>query len=89
MRLTGKTILITGSTDGVGKRVAERVGAMGARVLVHGRDAVRGDRLVADLQRAGASAEFYPADLASLAEVRRLAGDKLDGDGTQPQLPHT
>ncbi|MPZ56437.1 MAG: SDR family NAD(P)-dependent oxidoreductase [Rhizobiales bacterium] len=84
MRLDGKTILITGSTDGVGQRVAERLGAMGARALVHGRDHGRGARVVDDLHAAGAEAIFYPADLASLAEVRRLADtirndhDRLD-----------
>ena len=74
MRLDGKTILITGSTDGVGRRVAQRLGAMGARVLVHGRDRVRGERLVEELRAGGAAAAFYQADLASLAAVRRLAG---------------
>ena len=73
MRADGKTILITGSTDGVGRRVAERLGGMGARVLVHGRDAVRGEAVVNALRAAGAEAKFYQADLASLAEVRRLA----------------
>lgn len=72
-RLDGKTCLITGSTDGVGRRVAERLGDMGARVLVHGRDRARGASVVEGLRAAGAEAEFYPADLASLAEVRRLA----------------
>ncbi|RVA01887.1 3-oxoacyl-ACP reductase, partial [Mesorhizobium sp. M7A.F.Ca.CA.002.05.1.1] len=37
MELKDKTILITGSTDGVGRVVAQRLGAAGARVLVHGR----------------------------------------------------
>jgi NAD(P)-dependent dehydrogenase (short-subunit alcohol dehydrogenase family) len=73
MRLDGKTILITGSTDGVGRRVAQRLGGMGARVLIHGRDKARGAEVVDDLRAAGAEAAFYPADLASLAEVRRLA----------------
>jgi NAD(P)-dependent dehydrogenase (short-subunit alcohol dehydrogenase family) len=73
MRLDGKTILITGSTDGVGRRVAQRLGGMGARVLIHGRDKARGAKVVDDLRAAGAEAAFYPADLASLAEVRRLA----------------
>ena len=35
---SGKTALITGSTDGVGRMVAERLGQDGWRVLVHGRD---------------------------------------------------
>lgn len=37
-----KTILITGSTDGVGRRVAEQLGRERARVLIHGRNAARG-----------------------------------------------
>jgi NAD(P)-dependent dehydrogenase (short-subunit alcohol dehydrogenase family) len=72
-RLDGKTALITGSTDGVGRLVAERLGAAGARVLVHGRDQERGQRVIAGIQQAGGTAEFFPADLASLGEVRRLA----------------
>jgi NAD(P)-dependent dehydrogenase (short-subunit alcohol dehydrogenase family) len=79
MRLDGKTILITGSTDGVGRRVAERLGEMGARVLVHGRDESRGARVVDNLRAAGAEAKFYRADLSSLAEVRRLA-EAVRGD---------
>ncbi|MBZ9955425.1 MULTISPECIES: SDR family NAD(P)-dependent oxidoreductase [unclassified Mesorhizobium] len=73
MDLKDKTILITGSTDGVGRVVAQRLGAGGARVLVHGRDAARGKATVADIEAAGGKAEFFAADLASLAEVRRLA----------------
>ncbi|TPN42558.1 SDR family NAD(P)-dependent oxidoreductase [Mesorhizobium sp. B1-1-6] len=73
MDLKDKTILITGSTDGVGRVVAQRLGAGGARVLVHGRDAARGKAAVADIEVAGGKAEFFAADLASLAQVRRLA----------------
>ena len=71
--LLGKTALVTGSTDGVGHMVAQRLGARGARVLVHGRDRDRGARVVAGIEKAGGAAEFLPADLASLAEVRALA----------------
>ena len=49
------------------------LGEAGARVLVHGRDAERGIRVVADIEAAGGAATFLRADLASLAEVRRLA----------------
>ena len=71
--LIGKTVLVTGSTDGVGRLVARRLGDAGARVLVHGRDAERGARTVAEIEKAGGVATFLKADLASLAEVRRLA----------------
>jgi len=73
MQLKGKVILITGSTDGVGRRVAERLGAEGAHILVHGRDAARGAAVVRAIQAAGGTAKFYAADFSSLAEVRRLA----------------
>ena len=69
----GKTALITGSTDGVGRVVAERLGAAGWRVLVHGRDRARGERVVNEIKAAGGAAEFLQADLSSMAEVRRLA----------------
>ncbi len=70
----GKTALITGSTDGVGRVVAKRLGEQGWRVLVHGRDRGRGERVVSEIKDAGGTADFLIADLSSLAEVRRLAG---------------
>src|SRR5437762_10689438 len=72
-KLTGKTALVTGSTDGVGRLVARKLGQAGARVLVHGRDAERGAGVVADIEASGGAADFLAADLSVLAEVRRLA----------------
>jgi NAD(P)-dependent dehydrogenase (short-subunit alcohol dehydrogenase family) len=68
-----KTALITGATDGVGRVVAKRLAADGWRVLVHGRSAERGAALVKEIEAAGGTATFLRADLAALAEVRRLA----------------
>ncbi|HUZ17125.1 MAG TPA: SDR family NAD(P)-dependent oxidoreductase [Spirochaetia bacterium] len=69
----GKTALVTGSTDGVGRWVASKLAALGATVLVHGRNRERGERVVADILNAGGNAAFYAADFASLAQVRMLA----------------
>ena len=68
-----KTALITGSTDGVGRMVAERLGADGWRVLANGRDRGRGNEVVAAIKKTGGAAEFIEADFSSLAGVRRLA----------------
>jgi NAD(P)-dependent dehydrogenase (short-subunit alcohol dehydrogenase family) len=74
MSMAGKTVLITGSTDGVGRYVAIRLAAAGAKVLVHGRDLERAKTLLDELKRAGrGDAVFYPADLSSLAGTRQLA----------------
>jgi NAD(P)-dependent dehydrogenase (short-subunit alcohol dehydrogenase family) len=70
---TNPTILITGSTDGVGRRVAQRLAAPGTTLLIHGRNADRAGVLVDEVRKAGGEASFYIADLSSLAEVRRLA----------------
>jgi NAD(P)-dependent dehydrogenase (short-subunit alcohol dehydrogenase family) len=72
--LSGKTALVTESTDGVGRLVARKLGQAGARVPVHGRDAERGARVITEIEASGGAATFLAADLASLEEVRRLAG---------------
>lgn len=64
---------MTGSTDGVGRYVARELAKSGAKVLVHGRDRDRGEKLVAEIGRQGGQACFYRADFSSLAEVRCLA----------------
>jgi NAD(P)-dependent dehydrogenase (short-subunit alcohol dehydrogenase family) len=78
----GKTVLITGSTDGVGRYVAERLAAQGWRVIVHGRDRSRGEAVVERIIQGGGEARFLAADLSSLAEVRSLAeAVRREGDG--------
>src|SRR5260370_40092088 len=71
--MNGKTVLITGSTDGVGRHVAERLAAQGARVIVHGRDRARGEALAARIAGKGGEARLMIADLSTLAGVRSLA----------------
>jgi len=74
MTMNGKTALITGSTDGVGRYVASELAKQGARVLIHGRDAGRARTLIDEMMRRGhAAPTFYQADLSALAEVRQLA----------------
>jgi NAD(P)-dependent dehydrogenase (short-subunit alcohol dehydrogenase family) len=82
MTTNRKTVLITGSTDGVGRYVAERLAAQGWRVLIHGRNRTRGEAVVERITSQGGEARFLTADLSSLAEVRSLADAvRRDGDG--------
>lgn len=71
---SGKTVLVTGSTEGLGRAVALALAAQGARVIVHGRDAAGGQALVDEITRSGkGSAVFYAADFSSLQTVRGFA----------------
>jgi NAD(P)-dependent dehydrogenase (short-subunit alcohol dehydrogenase family) len=66
-------ILITGSTDGLGREVARRLAADGAHIIVHGRNRERGLALVQEIEKEGqGSAAFYAADFASLDQVRQF-----------------
>jgi NAD(P)-dependent dehydrogenase (short-subunit alcohol dehydrogenase family) len=80
MKMNGKTVLITGSTDGVGRHVAAKLAAAGAKVLVHGRDKERAQSLIAEIRGQGhAEPIFYQADLSSLDGARALAQAVLAG----------
>ena len=77
--LNGKTVLVTGSTDGLGKEVARQLGALGAFVVVHGRNQERGEEVVRAIKAVGpGDAAFHRADLASLDGVAAFAEKILE-----------
>ncbi|THD57403.1 MAG: SDR family NAD(P)-dependent oxidoreductase [Bradyrhizobium sp.] len=74
MEMGGKTVLVTGSTDGVGRYVAAKLASAGATVLIHGRDRERARTLADQIKREGrGEALFYQADLSQLSAARQLA----------------
>eukprot|EP00727_Mastigamoeba_balamuthi_P003471 m51a1_g13120 hypothetical protein (282) ;mRNA; f:221-1066 len=78
--LQGRTFLVTGSTDGIGRHTAVLLARAGARVLVHGRSPDACERALADVRSAAASGGApepcaIVADLSSLSAVRALAGE--------------
>jgi len=70
---SGLTALVTGSTSGIGRETALALGRLGADVIVHGRDRAGGRAVVAELEAAGATATFEPADFAAVSAVESLA----------------
>jgi NAD(P)-dependent dehydrogenase (short-subunit alcohol dehydrogenase family) len=79
----GKTVLVTGATDGLGRHVARELAAEGATVLLHGRSQERLEAILEDVrtQAGGVEARSYLADLSSLAAVRGLAERILADEG--------
>ena len=73
--LKGSTALVTGATAGIGRAIALQLAALGAEVIVHGRSAERGAKLVQEIENACGKARFIAADLGDADDVRRLAAD--------------
>ena len=73
--MKGKTCVITGATDGIGLEAALKLGAMGARLVLVGRNPAKGEAALARLRREvpGVVAEIHYADLSRQDEIRRLA----------------
>lgn len=78
--MTGKTVLVTGGTGGIGRATAEGLARLGARVGITGRDAARAEAAAAEIRAAtgNGAVDAYAADLSSQADVRRLAGEVLN-----------
>jgi retinol dehydrogenase 14 len=77
--MSGKTVLITGGTGGIGKAAAVGLASMGARVGITGRDQARAELAAAAIAKESRnpSVDVFVADMSSQAEVRRLAHDIL------------
>jgi retinol dehydrogenase 12 len=71
--MTGKAILVTGATSGIGLEAARALARLGARIVVGARDPVRGQRVVDAIVRGGGEAELLLVDLASFASTREAA----------------
>jgi len=76
--LTGRVVLVTGATDGIGELTAQWLAARGATVLVHGRNPDKVNRVVEQVRADGGDARGMVADLAAVARVRELADDVID-----------
>ena len=77
--MTNKTCIITGATDGIGLETALRLGAMGARLILVGRNPAKGEAALTKLRQRvpGVVAEMHYADLSRHDEVLRLAPELL------------
>jgi len=77
--LAGRVALVTGSTRGIGRAIAETCVAAGARVAVVGRDKAVADAVAAEI---GGAARGFACDIADTAAVNRLVADVEAAFGT-------
>lgn len=77
--LTGKTVLITGVTQGIGRVAAKELARLGPTLVLVARDAQRGAALVSELKSStgNQNIELLVGDLAVQADIRRIAAEFL------------
>ncbi|WAC91454.1 SDR family NAD(P)-dependent oxidoreductase [Mycobacterium sp. Aquia_213] len=79
--VSGKTVLVTGASYGIGEATARRLAAAGATVLVVARSAERLDDLAAAINAGGGHAVAYPTDLSDEAAVHVLTKQITENHG--------
>ena len=72
MRVQDKSIIVTGAGQGIGKGIAQRLAAEGAKVIVNDIDTALGEAVVQEIVNAGGTASFVAADVTNSAQVKAL-----------------
>lgn len=72
MRVSNKSIIVTGAGGGIGEGIAKRLAAEGAKVIVNDINSTLGEKVVADIVAAGGTAAFFKADVTQTAEMKAL-----------------
>jgi NAD(P)-dependent dehydrogenase (short-subunit alcohol dehydrogenase family) len=75
--MTGRTVLVTGGTGGIGLATAAGLASLGARVGIVGRDEARAQAAAEGIRATGGEVDVFAADLSAQREVRRLADQVL------------
>ena len=88
-RLDDRVAVVTGGTGGIGSRLCAAFAGVGARVVVHGRDAGRAEAVVAGLRDGGAEAVAALGDLTRAADADRLAAEAVDAFGRVDVIVNT
>lgn len=82
MNLTGKRVIVTGGSDGIGRHICLKLADQGCAIAIVGRNQARLDAVVAECKARGAAeARAYAADLMDAAAIEQAAAAMLDDFG--------
>ncbi len=71
--LSGRAVIVTGASKGIGRGMARRFGAVGCRVLVVSRNAAQAESVAAEIRGAGGQAYAFGADVTQPKEMQSMA----------------
>jgi NAD(P)-dependent dehydrogenase (short-subunit alcohol dehydrogenase family) len=74
LQLAGQTVMVTGSTRGIGRRMAQVLAGEGAQVVITGRSIDAGQELEETIVSSGGEAAYVPMDITSEADVQAAVG---------------
>ncbi len=77
-----KTVVITGGTGVLGSVMAKGMAEAGAQVIIVGRRAEAGEKVIGEIQQAGGKAKFFQADVLNREDLQRVKDQILSGPGT-------
>ncbi len=78
MKLAEKVAIVTGSTRGIGKAIAEELARQGAKVVITGRNESAAHQVAAAIQEPGGQAMAIPADVSRMEDAQKLVKETLD-----------
>lgn len=79
--ITGRSVVVTGGTKGIGKGIARVFARAGANVVITGRDADAGAQAVGDLSALPGSVSFAQGDVSSSADCERIVAAAVERNG--------
>ena len=79
--LTGKVLLVSGGTQGLGAGIARTAAREGAALVLAGRNAERGEKLAAELQNTGADAVFVRTDIGDVPQAQAAVAATIERYG--------
>ncbi len=75
--VSGKTVLITGASSGIGRAAAVKIGEAGGTVLLVARTKAKLDELAEEIEDLGGTAYSHPTDLTDMDDIDRMADEVL------------
>jgi meso-butanediol dehydrogenase/(S,S)-butanediol dehydrogenase/diacetyl reductase len=85
-RLVGRVALVSGSTRGIGRSIAELFASEGAKVAITGRTVDRGQKVVQRIRENGGEAEYFSLDVTDEGNIRDVIAATVDRFGSLSTL---